>query len=97
MIVASHSGAPARRLVALLMASALCFLALALFSPLHQHRADGSCSLNGFEYIVQAESHAAIPTLSLSFVSWCDTPDLLLSRSLATPHSSFLRGPPAAA
>ncbi|MCW5962769.1 MAG: hypothetical protein KIT83_01920 [Bryobacterales bacterium] len=97
MSVTSHLRGSRQRLAALLMAAVLCFLAIALFSPLHQHRADGSCSLNGFEYIVQAESQAAIPALSLSTVSWCDAPELLLSRSLAAPPSSFLRGPPATA
>ncbi len=80
--------------VALLLVVALGFLALAVFSPLHQHRPDGSCTLNGFEYVVQAEAQAGVAELELALLAWRETPEQLLSRSLEAPAARLLRGPP---
>lgn len=79
------------------MALVLLFLAVAVFSPLHQHAADGSCTLNGFEFIVQAEHQSVLPQWTLTQLCWHRPPHLLLTVSRSAPACPLLRGPPALA
>ncbi|MCU0229134.1 MAG: hypothetical protein MUF01_16000 [Bryobacterales bacterium] len=83
-----------RSCLALLLVAVLGFLAIALFSPLHQHSADGSCSLNGIEFVVQAECHAGVPATALSPLAWREPPTFPIFRSTEKPSSLLLRGPP---
>jgi hypothetical protein len=91
---ANSEQAPWVRSTAVILLGALAFLALAMFSPLHQHASDGSCSLNDFEQVVVGHAEYVIPALQLSLLAWHEP---IIHERPATRFSDatlFQRGPP---
>ena len=95
MYPASYRFAKLRRLSAYLLLAALGFLALAIFSPLHQHEANGRWSLHDFEHILIGETEMASPCLELSLLAWTELPSQLAADGTQPETTLFLRGPPA--
>jgi hypothetical protein len=83
------------RCLAMLLAVALGFLALAVFSPLHKHDAAGRCSLNNFEHITQEETQASSPSLELCHIAWTERGPAAETLRPASLPSALFRGPPA--
>ncbi|MDZ7639039.1 MAG: hypothetical protein U5J83_12465 [Bryobacterales bacterium] len=85
-----------QRLLALLMVAAVAFLALAVYSPLHKHDANGRCSLNSFEHVMQGETEAAPPNLALCQLEWKNAPGSVALAGVVGDATPYLRGPPPA-
>lgn len=82
---------------ALALLGVLAFLAIAQFTPLHQHSWDGSCSLNGFDDVVL--SSAVLPLLLFQLAGFAFLPPVLQGTATLRGAETRvrLRGPPASA
>ena len=82
---------------ALVLLVVLGFLAVAQFTPLHQHSWDGSCSLNGFDDVVLSQAvlmqHLFVPSGS----AWLAPLVAWVAPLGGDPSTFHLRGPPAVA
>jgi hypothetical protein len=82
------------RILAMMVAVVLGFLALAAFSPLHKHDAAGRCSLNNFEHMAQGEAESSTPSLEISQIAWADHEAAVsVGHGISSPSALF-RGPP---
>jgi hypothetical protein len=82
------------RPIALVLLGVLAFLALALFSPLHQHESNGHCTFNDFEQVVASQAENVAPSLELTILAWQEHEVHERSATRFLSATLFQRGPP---
>lgn len=84
-----------RKLISILLIAFVCFVAIAIYSPLHKHQ-NGWCSLNNVESCQAEEAQAILPPPQLTIAGLAEPTYQLRACPFLAPARVPARAPPAA-